>query len=81
MFNPWIEKTPWRRESLPTLEFLPGVFHGQRSLVGYSPWSLKESDMTEAINTFIILTTSIKSSQSFHVLTATLLEAGLQGRK
>ena len=22
--------------------------HGQRSLVGYSPWSLKESDMTEA---------------------------------
>jgi len=22
--------------------------HGQRSLVGYSPWGLKESDMTEA---------------------------------
>ena len=41
MFDPWIEKTPWRRESLPTLEFLPGVFHGQRSLVGYSPWSLR----------------------------------------
>ena len=81
MFNPWIEKTPWRREWLPTLEFLPGVFHGQRSLAGYSPWSLKELDMTEAINTFIILTTSIRSSQSFHVLTATLLEAGLQGRK
>ena len=27
--------------------FLPGDFHGQRSLVGYSPWSLKELDMTE----------------------------------
>ena len=27
--------------------FLPGKFHGQRSLVGYSPWGLKESDMTE----------------------------------
>ena len=26
---------------------LPGKFHGQRSLVGYSPWSCKESDMTE----------------------------------
>jgi len=28
--------------------FLPGESHGQRSLVGYSPWSHKESDMTEA---------------------------------
>ena len=26
---------------------LPGEFHGQRSLVGYSPWGLKELDMTE----------------------------------
>ena len=27
--------------------FLPGEFHGQRSLVGDCPWGLKESDMTE----------------------------------
>ena len=27
--------------------FLPGDFHGQRSLVGYSPWGCKESDTTE----------------------------------
>ena len=27
--------------------FLPGKFHGQRSLAGYSPWGHKESDMTE----------------------------------
>ena len=27
--------------------FLPGEFHGQRSLVDYSPWGCKESDMTE----------------------------------
>ena len=27
--------------------FLPGEFHGQRSLVGYSPWSRKESDTAE----------------------------------
>ena len=26
--------------------FLPGEFPGQRSLAGYSPWGLKESDMT-----------------------------------
>ena len=26
--------------------FLPGKFHGQRSLAGYSPWGRKESDTT-----------------------------------
>ena len=33
--------------TVPTLVFLPGEFHGQWSLEGYSPWSHKESDMTE----------------------------------
>ena len=28
---------------------LPGEFHGQRSLVGYSPWGCKELDMTERL--------------------------------
>ena len=27
--------------------FLPGESHGKRSLMGYSPWGLKESDITE----------------------------------
>ena len=44
---PWVMKIPWRREWLPTPVFLLGEFHGQRSLVGYSPWGLKESDTTE----------------------------------
>ena len=38
MLDPWVRKTPWRREWLPTPVFLPGESHGQRSLVGYSPW-------------------------------------------
>jgi len=38
---------PWRREWLPTPVFVPGEFHGLRSLEGYSPWGCKESDMTE----------------------------------
>ena len=38
---------PWRREWLPTPVFLPGKSHGQRSLVGYSPWGHKESDRIE----------------------------------
>ena len=46
-FDPWIGKIPWRRKWQPTPVFLPGEFHGQRSLVGYGPWGHKESDMTE----------------------------------
>ena len=37
-FSPWVEKIPWRRKWQPTPVFLPGESHGQRSLVGYSPW-------------------------------------------
>ena len=40
-FNPWVGKMPWRREWLPTPVFLPGEFHGQRSLTGYCPWGHK----------------------------------------
>ena len=46
-FNPWVWKIPWSRKWQPTPIFLPGKFHGQRSLVGYSPWGPKESDATE----------------------------------
>ena len=38
---------PWRRKQQSILVFLPGEFHGQRSLVGYSSWGLIESDTTE----------------------------------
>ena len=38
---------PWRRAWQPTARFLPGESHGHRSLVGYSPWDCKESNMTE----------------------------------
>ena len=33
-----------REEKISTLVFLPGEFHGQKSLVGYSPWGYKELD-------------------------------------
>ena len=40
-------ENPWRRAWQPTLVFLLGEFHGQRSLEGYNPWGHKESDTTE----------------------------------
>ena len=46
-FDPWVWKIPWRRAWQPTPVFLPGEFHGQRSLLGYSPWGRKVSDTAE----------------------------------
>ena len=42
----------WRRQWHPTPVLLPGKSHGQRRLVGYSPWGCKESDTTEGLNFF-----------------------------
>ena len=50
-FDPWVWKIPWRRKWQPTPVFLSGESHGQRSLVGYSPWGWKELDTTERFNT------------------------------
>ena len=44
-----------RRKWQPTPVFLPGESHGQRSLVGCSPWGLTESDTTEATWQHILL--------------------------
>ena len=42
------QEDPLEKEWSPTSVFLPGEFHGQRSLVSNnSPWGPKESDMTE----------------------------------
>ena len=48
-FDSWVGKILWRRKWHPTPVFLPGKSHGQRDLVGYSPWGLKEVDMTEQL--------------------------------
>ena len=50
-FNPWVREIPWRRKWQPTLVFLPGKLHGQRRLVGYSPWDLRELDKIERART------------------------------
>ena len=42
-----VQSLGWEGNGLPTPVFLPEEFHRQRSLVDYSPWGHKESDMTE----------------------------------
>ena len=45
--TPGLGRSPGEGNGQATPLFLPGEFHAQRSLVGYSPWSHKESDTTE----------------------------------
>ena len=59
----WVRKIPWRRKWQPIPVFLPGESHGWSSLVGYSPWGCKESDMTERVRSLSLLV-----SQSYPVL-------------
>ena len=50
----WVQFLGWEntleKEWQPTAVFLPGKFHGQRSLLGYSPWGLKELDKIEQLS-------------------------------
>ena len=46
-----VGKIPWRKAWQPTPVFLQREFHGQGSLVGYSPYGCKESDTTEHAHT------------------------------
>ena len=63
-FNPCIGKIPWRRKWQSTPGLLPGKSHGQKSLVDYSPWSLKELDTTEKLHFTSVMTFCISSALS-----------------
>ena len=70
-FNPWVGKISWRRKWLPTPVFLPGEFHGQKSLAGYSQRVKRVGHhwMTNTVTfTFILLNQThpqLFSNQSF----------------
>ena len=55
--DPRVGKIPWRRKWQPTPVFLPRESHGQRNLMGYSPWGCKEWNKTGrlSLHIFIIL--------------------------
>ena len=71
-FDPLVGKIPWSRKWQLASVILPGKLHGQRSLVGYSPWGGKESDMTDHEHTHSsnqpYPNTTAKSLQSFPTL-------------
>ena len=45
------QEDPWSKKQQPTPVFLPGKFHGQRSLAGCSPWGHKDLDTIEHTHT------------------------------
>ena len=62
-FNACLRKIPWSMKWQHSPVFLPGKFHGQRSLVGYRPWCHKESDTTEHLYTHTYTHTMEKSME------------------
>ena len=72
-FSSWVGKISWIKKWQPTPVFLPGKSHGQRSLVGNSPWGRKELDMTEQLNNSLLIVLPAVSqvsipSPSLHLL-------------
>ena len=60
----------------PTSVFLPGKLHGQKSLVGYSPWDCKESDTTEHAYTYIPFS-ALKYQGKWHAMEIKLVSSSI----
>ena len=75
-FDLRVGKIPWRREWQPTPVFLPGEFHGQRSLMGCSPWGRKESDTTERLTLTLLLDIHLRCL--FYFTLVKLINSNLQ---
>ena len=59
---------PWSRKWKPTLVFLPGKFHGHRSLVGYSTGRCKVSDMTEHMQEICANSTNLSVRSEYIII-------------
>ena len=54
---PELERSSGVGNGKNTPVFLPGKSHGQRSLVGYSPWGCRELDTTKHTHTLMLIYT------------------------
>ena len=64
--DPWVGRSPGEGNGDP-LQFLPGKFYRQRSLVGYSPWGCKELDRIEQLTLAFILKEKLKHDHLFFI--------------
>ena len=68
--------SPWQS----TLVFLPGKFHGQRSLAGYSPWGSEETGMTEHTQNVVLVSAAQQSESAIRIHTSLPLEPPYRGQ-
>ena len=88
-FDSWVGKIPWKKKWKPTPVFLPGEFHGQRSLAGYTPSQRVRHDWarthTEKLNKFTTATQPVQSKSRIKAqvtLTVITLKLGkIKGRR
>ena len=82
--NPWVRKMPWKRKWQPTPVFSPGEFHGQRSLVGFSPWGhrARHNLATEHIHTHTHTHTHTEACKAiFRAWSYLFLSSSIQSNK
>ena len=69
-FDLWVQSLsqggPWGRKWQSTPVFLSGKFHGRRTQMSYSPWSHKESNMSECTHTHINILLQLLHMLSIH---------------
>ena len=65
---PGLGRSPGEGKRLPAPVFWPGEFHGQRSLVSYSPWGGQELDMTNTQESWKILASSLCQPDTLYLL-------------
>ena len=75
-FNLLGQEDPLEEDRQPTSVFLPGESHGQRTLVGYSPWGCKELDMTEHICTGLTFLTPESDEREMPCACSLILHLG-----
>ena len=68
MWETWVHSLDWEdplEDGMAThSRVLPGESHGQRSLVGYSPWGCKELDSTERLHFPVLLAGKLQGQRS-----------------
>ena len=74
----WVRKILWGRTWQPTPVFLPGEFHGQRYLAGYSSWCLKELDITEQFSLSLTVISLNKLAEKKNWLSLSYLFSSVQ---
>ena len=80
MQETWVQSLGWEdsleKRWVLTPVFLPGEFYGERSLVGYSPWGCKESDMTErlTLSLSVIREMKIKTMRYFTLVGMSIIK-------